>query len=801
MIAVIAAAVVVVCIGIFLYLRFTNKEEVTYEEMSAPTLPTITCEYNGDQINRMYGYTSRMDPAYMRETLYILKSGYDINIQALTHGTNISSISYTVLDVENDNLIQKSDVQSFTTEEDVLSATLRIDNIIEEGQEYSLEIKLTTVAGKDIYYYTRVIMDTVSDIDEHIKFVKTFHGYTLDEKQSDNLISYINATSADTNNTDFGTVTLNSKLRHFMWGNMNIEVMKDPVINIIDADGEIAYIRMDYEAGRNLDDLNPQYYSVSECYRTRVSETGTTLLNYERTCDEPFIPESNSVSGSQINIGIQSTRDIETKCSPNGNYNCFVADGALWMVNVEVKQILPLFTFIEDYEDERDLYDQHDIKILNVDDTGKTQFLVFGYMNCGLHEGRSGVGLYTYDAEKGETSEEVFIPSDLPYQVLKHTVGELCYMNEDGLLYVMVDGTLYEIDADARTASYVITGLNDNNYTISSDQKLIAWHNDSLENDAEAITCLDFETGEKFEVSAESGQAVKALGFLNDDLVYGTGSKENLYTDASGNEYLLMDKAIVINQSAQVQQEYEESGYYFTFAEQEYNRLVLNRVLSSSGTYKEAEPFTVFATEAEETPDITVSTETEEVRKEVVMLNMPQSTTSAGALNIKKSTKVVFQTNEISDMGRMLSDNWKYFVYAGGELESLETSPAKAVADAYDSMGVVIDENGAYFYRRGMRASTIELSDEELQQAIQAYKDEKLTNITGINLTQAMSFTAKKVPLVWEYNGKTYIIYGYTVSDALMLYDVSSGEKSTLSDYEAEEVFMTSGRCWIVDAE
>lgn len=801
MIALIAAAVIIICAGIIVLIKLSNREEVTYREMGKPTLPTITCEFGGEQINRMYGYTSEMDPAYMRETLYILKSSYDINIQALTHGTKISAVDFTVLNVEDNNLIQETQVSDFTQEDDVLKATLHIDNIIEEGQEYSLEIKLSTASGYEIYYYTRVIRDTVSDIEEHIKFIKTFHGYVYDSTKIDNLISYIQPSGENTNNTDFGKVTLDSKLRHLAWGNMDLEIMKDPIINIIDADGEIAYIRMDFEAGLNLDELDPQYYCVSECYRTRVSEAGTTLLNYERTCDEPFIPDSTSVSGNQINIGIQSEKSVETKCSPDGNYNCFVAYGALWEVNVNSKQILPAFTFLSNYEDERELYNQHNIKILNVEDSGNIRFLVYGYMNSGIHEGRCGVGIYTYNAAKSETVEEAFIPSELPYQVLKHTIGSLCYMNSDGLLYIMIDGTIYSIDSSAKTASYVVTGLNENNYIVSADQSLAAWHNDSKDTDAEAITCMDLETGSTFEISAESGKSVKALGFLNHDLVYGTGKEGNIYTDASGKEYLLSDRAVVVNQSGQVQQEYAESGYYYISAEQEYNRLVLNRVLSSQGTYKESEPFTVFATELDEYPDITLTTQIEEVRKEVILLNMPNSTTTAGALNIKKSTKVVFQNAEINDMGRMLSDNWKYFVYAGGQLQYMETSPAKAVSEAYDAMGVVIDKRGAYFYRRGMRAGTIEISEDELQEALQSYKDEKLINITGINLTQAMAFTAKKVPLVWEYSGRTYIIYGYTVSDALMLYDVSSGEKSTLSDYEAEEVFETSGRCFIAETE
>lgn len=59
----------------------------------------------------------------------------------------------------------------------------------------------------------------------------------------------------------------------------------------------------------------------------------------------------------------------------------------------------------------RDIRTEHDIKIIRVEDNGDVDFVLYGYMNRGDHEGMVGVGAYHYNNDQNVVEEKVFIPS------------------------------------------------------------------------------------------------------------------------------------------------------------------------------------------------------------------------------------------------------------------------------------------------------------------------------------------------------------------------------------------------------
>lgn len=53
-------------------------------------------------------------------------------------------------------------------------------------------------------------------------------------------------------------------------------------------------------------------------------------------------------------------------------------------------------------------------------------------MNRGDHEGEVGTAVYHYDGLVHTIEEEIFIPSDVSYEILKAQMGQLMYVNERG---------------------------------------------------------------------------------------------------------------------------------------------------------------------------------------------------------------------------------------------------------------------------------------------------------------------------------------------------------------------------------
>ena len=97
-----------------------------------------------------------------------------------------------------------------------------------------------------------------------------------------------------------------------------------------------------------------------------------------------------------------------------------------------------------------ELNNHHDIKILNVDETGNITFMVYGYMNRGTHEGEVGTIVYHYDGLAHTVEEEVFIPYSKSYEILRAEMGLLMYENDQGILYIMQEGNVYRIDLNKK---------------------------------------------------------------------------------------------------------------------------------------------------------------------------------------------------------------------------------------------------------------------------------------------------------------------------------------------------------------
>jgi len=66
-------------------------------------------------------------------------------------------------------------------------------------------------------------------------------------------------------------------------------------------------------------------------------------------------------------------------------------------------------------------------------------------MNRGIHEGATGVSLYSYNYVSNETEELLFIPVNMSYEALCETVGDVAYVSDDRSFYIVLNDTMYSI--------------------------------------------------------------------------------------------------------------------------------------------------------------------------------------------------------------------------------------------------------------------------------------------------------------------------------------------------------------------
>ena len=87
-------------------------------------------------------------------------------------------------------------------------------------------------------------------------------------------------------------------------------------------------------------------------------------------------------------LGIMNDNEVRHESKPDGRHIAYVVNRDLWSYDQSSEKAVKIFSFRSGDEDEiRNSYDQHDIRILSIGDNGDVNFIVYGYMNRGIHEG------------------------------------------------------------------------------------------------------------------------------------------------------------------------------------------------------------------------------------------------------------------------------------------------------------------------------------------------------------------------------------------------------------------------------
>ena len=69
-------------------------------------------------------------------------------------------------------------------------------------------------------------------------------------------------------------------------------------------------------------------------------------------------------------------------------------------------------------------------KMIQTDDKGNANFLVYGYSPSNEHLGENGISVFHYDKENNESKELLFIPFSQPAEMIDKQIHKLCYVNE-----------------------------------------------------------------------------------------------------------------------------------------------------------------------------------------------------------------------------------------------------------------------------------------------------------------------------------------------------------------------------------
>ena len=685
-------------------------------EMAPATLPMITMESGGVACNELHGNTVEMDVAYQKDCITLLGEGRQANFTVDTFGRESTGISTEVRSIDGSRLIENSDVTGGKAHGKSFSVSLTLKDLIDTNTQYSLTLILELEGEQKVYYYTTILWNDDVHISEILEFATDFHGKLYDKEVAKELTKYLEPNSKLTDNGTFHKVNIHSSFQQITWGSLE-PVQEDAAsIRLTQISGNVASLLMDFVVSTG-EGKNKIYYNVEEYYRVRYTSERMYLLDYERTMTQ--IPDTTRMyANDKILLGI-TDENVDMMESADGNTVVFSDMGQLLSYNAATNGLTVIFSFYDkDNADRRTLYDNHGIKILDVDEGGNVKFAVYGYMNRGRHEGETGIQIISYDNSLNTIEEEVYIPYSKSYAVLKDEMEQLLYRNRQQHVYFFLENGVYDVDLENRSAEQLVSIRQDDSLQVSENHEIIVWQEGDDINHSNQLNVRNLNTGEQTVIRAEDGEAIRPLGFMGEDIIYGVARESDIRTENSGQIFYPMYKVCISNSSGDNLKEYGQDGIYIVDCAIEGNQITLSRIQrSENGSYQEILDDQIMNNVEEEPGQNKVVTADIDIYERYVQIQT-KTTIDTRTIKVLNPKEVVFEGGRELTLDAV-SEVSRYYVYNAYGVQGIYSAPGKAVKEAYDSSGVVTNDRGITVWLKGNRVS---------RNQIMAIKEESVTD-------------------------------------------------------------------------
>lgn len=705
-----AVLLIIFVISVLVFGKLTNHTNTDLTtEMDEATFPVISLYQNDIEINKLHGYASEMDAAYMRDTITPIASERKLPIAIQTYQMAVDAISYEIRSLDAKRLIANADVTSYEESRGRIQAELEIQNLLSAGEEYLLMIQLES-GSEVIYYYTRIIEPVECHVEECVDFVLDFNDKTFNDETTGSLATYMEKTTGD--NTTLQYVSLNSSLKQVGWADFRGERLTDPVPSIKEITSTYNVIVLNYVVTRVGENGESEYYNVEEYYRVRYTSNRIYLLNFERTMEQVFRGENCEIHDGSIMLGIRSG-EVEYKANEAGTTVAFVQEGELWSYNIQENTLARIFSF-RGYEgiDERENYGEHGVKIAGIDEAGSVDYIVYGYMNRGIHEGEVGIAVYHYDSLSNTNEERVFISSDKSYEIMKSEMGQLMYVNEGGELFIMLNGAVYGIELNTLETREFISNLSEDSFAVSESNRYIAWTQKGAETESKSIQVMNLSDQRIVEVKENGGEFVRPLGFMEEDFVYGVARETDIFEDAVGNVTFPMYRIKIVDVTSEEPEElktYEKNGYYVSDIEIDDYTMYLNRIKYNGTAYVSADQDMIMNREGEGGKLISIASVTSGEKQTQMQIKLGGTVAGQMPKLLTPKETILLEERVVSLPDE--NDTEHYYVYVKGDVIVATDDVTEAVKAANARMGVVIGDNQQYIWKRSRKTAQSAFSD------------------------------------------------------------------------------------------
>ena len=485
-----------------------------------------------------------------------------------------------------------------------------------------------------------------------------------------------------------------------------------------------------------------------------------------------------------------------------------------------------------------------------MEENGNVSFMVYGYMNRGTHEGEVGVEVFYYNHLLNTIEEQIFIEYNKSPQILMADMEKLAYVNHYNKLFVLIEGSIYKIDMGQKVSEVIISGLSEENLHISGSGQMIVWQETTEEAGAKKLMLMNLNTEEVTVIEAGIGEYCKAIGFMNEDVIYGLANTGDVTVNSFGTYVFPMKELLIQAENGKVMKRYQMDDIYIMSGEIKENQLNLTRAkgvrkeLNGQESNGESQYAPLVLTPTLD-DQITSNAEAQEGTNKIVKA-VTDLYETIQQIELKreidtKSIQFLTPKEVMYEGGRNLvlenaTQNVKrYLVYTRGELSAVYSDPGKAVLYAYEQVGTVLDETGNPIYCRGEMSTRNQIMSIKEEQATKetnslavclntilqlegisrnteymlgqgagaadiltsVLKDYRVLNLTGCTMDAMLYYVNQDIPvLAMKKDGSAVLIIGFNQQN-IVLMDPGNGKIYKKGMNDSKEMFNESGNHFI----
>ena len=781
--------------------------------MADSTFPLVYMQQGGISFNCLHGYSREMDVSQMRYSITPLTEQRQVTIRIQNFGAAVDSVSYEVITIDGTQSLENTKVVRLETDGDYVTSTLTLGNKMLMNREYVLKLLVMT-GGRGIYYYTHVLLADGLHTTDYLNFAAGFWDKCINKTDLDMIAAAVEPDETTDVEKSLAHMDIHDSVRQLTWADLNPQVFYKPTPRLTEINENTATMILDYRISASAENGSTEIYNVHEYYRLRYTDSRVFLLNFDRTTDQVFNPDSNEVIDPVgIILGI-TQKDVEYMTDEKRRVVAFVQQNVLWTYRRETNVFTRVFGFPQtENMDERDFFGENTIRVLEVTTKGDVVFAVGGYMNRGTHEGANGIGVYRFDAGSSLVRELCFLDSNENTERLQMDLLNCLYLTEDGsAAWTLQDGVLYRITLATDEVKVFAEGINNDCYRGSQSGRYFAWLKEGQMYASRTLAEIDFETGTIREITAGENEFLRPLTFMKEDLVYGTAREVDVDVRHGGNGIFPMYRLTFVDGAGNIVKAYEPNGLYVVSVLQSDNLLNLERVAWNGTRFVPASPDQIVSSDTSTDVSLGIATKETTRRQTIVLLRV------GGTLESEEpavgSSKTLSLTRGSIAMPMNPEPERLFYIYAAGGLDALCTYANAAVVKADELFGVVVDYNQNYVWVRGDRQVQCQIDDRKIPsvmktgtidlEELEAGIGKQVIDLSGCTLDEVLYFvshdrpvlavTAEGVKLIVGYDEyNTHLLnpgeeewYYYGIQDSTAMFLEAGNEFYSFTDAAAE---------------